>query len=81
LLLQSRIKTRNRELGTVFKRWNPTWKSRSYLMRHNPQHLHALEKKRTNSGPFMESTDKHRIYTPKSEVKSCYGEALVGGLA
>jgi hypothetical protein len=50
-------------------------------MRHNPQHLHALEKKRTNSGPFMESTDKHRIYTPKSEVKSCYGEALVGGLA
>jgi len=28
-----------------------------------------MEKKRTNSGPYMESTSKHSIYTP--ELVNC----------
>jgi hypothetical protein len=31
-----------------------------------------MEKKLTNSGPFMESTGKHSIYTPTQAVKRSF---------
>jgi len=46
------------------------------------QAVRFLEQKRTNSGPFMESTSKHSIYTPLSasysfwQVKLCQDRQL-----
>ena len=42
LLLQTRVKTLNRELGRCSSDGTLIWRSRSCQRRPNPQHLHAL---------------------------------------
>jgi hypothetical protein len=42
LLLQRRVKTLNRELGYVFKRWYPDMAAEDLPDAANPQHLPAL---------------------------------------
>jgi len=38
-----------------------------------------MDKKLTNSGPLMESADKHSIYTIKFGVTSCFYRLSPGG--
>jgi len=40
------------------------------------QAVRFLEQKRTNSGPFMESTSKHSIYTPTMVYSGWQGEEV-----